>query len=290
MADGDAPAEQPLRVPYATLDHKKTFHRLVSDALRDSALVLTVSECTRRDLLTWFQVPEEKVVTTWQAVPHMPDLPAGVDPALALRPYGLEPGRYVLFVGNIEPKKNLVALAQAMSMLGDDLPLVVVGRKAWLYEEQLEQMESVLGLATNRRSSARERLLLLDWVPTPTLRVLYTHAACLAFPSVYEGFGLPPLEAMRHDCPVVCSDNSSLPEVCADAALYFDPDQPDDILARIETVLGDEDERKRMVAEGRRRVAHFSPERYAERLGAAYARIPEGRLAEGGAAGNGRAG
>lgn len=257
----------PLRLPYTTLDNKQFFYRLVRDTLRDSELVLTVSECSKQDILAFYDIPEERIAVTYQSLPSQPIKINKRQSLPLLKSYGLVPGQYVLFVGNIEPKKNLAVLIKAMSMLQQDIPLVVVGRKAWLWEEQLQAAERYLG----RDKSKRFRIL--DYVPSPVLNALYSHALCLAFPSLYEGFGLPALEAMRHGCPVICSNVSSLPEVCAEAALYTNPHDPDELHEHIESLIEDVCLRARLIEAGYTRVEHFSPERYAERLSAAYGKI-----------------
>lgn len=257
----------PLRLPYTTLDNKQFFYRLMRDALRDSDLVLTVSECSKQDILTFYDIPEERVVVTYQSLPAKKASSDKRQSFSLLKNYGLTPGRYVLFVGNIEPKKNLATLIKAMSLLQNDLPLVVVGRKAWLWEEQLQAAQRYFG------SIESERLRLLDYVPSAVLSALYSQALCTAFPSLYEGFGLPALEAMSHGCPVICSNASSLPEVCGEAALYMDPHDPDGLYAHIESLQEDVCLRARLIEAGYRRVEYFSPERYAERLSAAYSQI-----------------
>lgn len=257
----------PLRLPYTTLDNKQFFYRLVRDALRDSDLVLTVSECSKRDILAFYDIPEERVVVTYQSLSLKKVSTHQRQSFSVLKSYGLTPGQYVLFVGNIEPKKNLATLIKAMSMLQHDLPLVVVGRKAWLWEEQLQMAKRYFG------GSEAKRLRILDYVPSGVLSTLYSHALCMAFPSLYEGFGLPALEAMSHGCPVISSNASSLPEVCGEAALYMEPHDSDGLYAHIESLLEDVCLRARLIEAGYRRVEYFSPERYAERLSTAYSQI-----------------
>ncbi|MGR6035715.1 MAG: glycosyltransferase family 4 protein [Candidatus Nitrosoglobus sp.] len=257
----------PLRLPYTTLDNKKFFYRLVRDALRDSELVLTISESSKQDILAFYDIPEDRIVVTYQALPPKLVAVNKRQSFSLLKSYGLTPGRYVLFVGNIEPKKNLATLIKAMSMLQHEIPLVVVGRKAWLWEEQLEAVKRYLG------GTKSKRFQILDYVPSAVLNTLYSHALCLAFPSLYEGFGLPPLEAMRHGCPVICSNVSSLPEVCGEAALYIDPYDPDGLYEHIESLIEDVRLRAQLIEAGYNRVEHFSLDRYTDRLCAAYSKI-----------------
>lgn len=257
----------PLRLPYATLDDKQFFYRLVNAALRDSELVLTVSECTRNDILNLFDVDPAKVIVTWQALPTLDYTINDHFVKSLLAQHKLEPQKFLLFVGNIEPKKNISGLIHAASLLPEDMPLVIVGRKAWLWEEQLETATHFFG------KHAPRRVRVLGYMPTEVVQTLYQNALCLVFPSMYEGFGLPPLEAMRQGCPVVTSNVSSLPEVCGDAALYFDPHEPNEIRHAVEQLLNDAALRARLVEAGYRRVEHFDAVHYANRLRDAYGRV-----------------
>ena len=252
----------PLRLPQTTLDDKRYFHRLIKGSLKASDLVLTVSENSKRDLVNLYGVPDEKIAVTWQSIPPQRSFGEALG-ASTLRAHRLTAGEYVLFVGNIEPKKNLPALIRAMAALPGDLPLVVVGSKAWLWEEAMRDGPRYLG----------KRFRHLDYLPATDLPILYRHARLMVFPSVYEGFGLPPLEAMANGCAVACSKLTSLPEVCGPAAVYFDPYDPEDIRAAIERVVNDDELRKDLINQGRERAAHFSAAAYAERLAAAYARV-----------------
>lgn len=259
----------PLRLPYTTLDDKKFFFHLARKALQQSDLVLTVSECSKRDLLRFFDIPEDKIVVTYQSITFLRHEPDERREGNILRRYGLDANRYILFVGNIEPKKNLSALIKAVGSLAEcDLPLVVVGRKGWLWKDELAPAKSYFG-----REDLRARFRLLSYVPSADLKALYANAFCFVFPSLYEGFGLPPLEAMAHGCPVICSNTASLPEVCGDAALYVDPHDPDTIRGQIETLLESPQTRDDLIKRGFVRLEYFSPKRYAERLASAYARV-----------------
>ncbi|HZJ71645.1 MAG TPA: glycosyltransferase family 1 protein, partial [Planctomycetota bacterium] len=182
--------------------------------------------------------------------------------------HGLRPREYVLYVGNVDPRKNLGVLFQAMSAVPHDLPLVIAGRKSDRWDQEIEAAQAHLGVYDQRR--LRRRLRLLDYVPAALLQVLYRNALCLVMPSLYEGFGLPVLEAMRYDCPVVSADRTSLPEIAGDAALYFDPESPYELSARILSLVEDESRRPAMIRAGREQAERFSPEAYAARVGAAY--------------------
>ncbi|MGI9013122.1 MAG: glycosyltransferase family 4 protein [Phycisphaerales bacterium] len=257
----------PLRLPYTTLDDKKSFFNLAKDAIERSKMVLTVSECTKRDIVKFFNTDPQRIAVTYQSVAFKPYVADEGVERVVMKRYGLEPGRYLLFVGTIEPKKNVAAIIRAAAMLDDDLTLVVAGRKGWLWEDELEPAEHLF------RKKQSKRFKLLDYVPEMDLPALYANAFCLVFPSLYEGFGLPPLEAMAHGCPVIASNTSSLPEVCGDAALLIDPHEPATIRTAIERLRDEPRLRKTLIDRGYQRVEFFSPRNYAERLRSAYQRV-----------------
>jgi glycosyltransferase involved in cell wall biosynthesis len=254
----------PLRLPHTTLDQKATIADLVRSAIASSKLLITISECTKRDLIDFFGVPPEKIAVTYQPIALDPAPPTDKRLAQVLRYYELQRGNYILFVGAIEPKKNLSRLLRAMAMIETDLPLVVAGGKGWLVEQELAPLE--------KHPALRQRVRFLDYVPSDELSALYAGARCLAFPSLYEGFGLPPLEAMNFGCPVLTSNVASLPEVCGDAALYADPYKPTDIADQLACLIDDANLRTRLIQAGYERAKAFSPENYQKRLHDAYAR------------------
>jgi glycosyltransferase involved in cell wall biosynthesis len=254
----------PLKLPWATLDDKRFFYRTVRHALARSALVVADSESAKNDIVDTFRVAPERVEVLYGAVgPPSAALPEE-EVARLLRLYGLRPYRYLLFVGAIQPRKNLGRLCQALAYLECKVPLVVVGAKGWLWEEELRYA---------RRLRARKRVRLLDHVPTAHLRALYSGALAFTFPSLYEGFGLPPLEAMAHGCPVLCANTSSLPEVCGDAALYADPYRVGDLAEKIDALLRDESLRRELVQKGKERVQRFSLASYRRRLVEVYSKV-----------------
>jgi glycosyltransferase involved in cell wall biosynthesis len=204
----------PLRLPWATLDDKRLTYHLVRRMLELSDVTVADSECTKKDLVDIFRVKPESVEVVYPALPSPePEAPAEVQRE-RLAGLGLTPGGYMLCVGNIEPRKNIARLLEAVSRLNAEIPLVLVGSKAWLWEDSLRMMPDL------RR---RRKVLHFGYLSSRNLQDLYRQARFLVFPSLYEGFGLPALEAMALGCPVIASNTSSLPEVCGAAALYVDP-------------------------------------------------------------------
>jgi glycosyltransferase involved in cell wall biosynthesis len=163
---------------------------------------------------------------------------------------------YILFVGTIQPRKNIAKLIEAVSLLKEkQVQLVVVGKKGWLWEEIL---------AAPEKFKIADRVKFLDFVTNEDLPILYKNALCFVLPSLYEGFGLPVLEAMKFGCPTVISNVSSLPEVGGDASLYFDPQSVDDIAEKLDKVISDEKLRAEMTEKGYNQVKKFSWEKTAK--------------------------
>jgi glycosyltransferase involved in cell wall biosynthesis len=251
----------PLKVPFTTLDVKANFYHLFKWACHHADLILAVSEQTKKDIIEIYGVEESKVKVTWQSIKTISRHNDEQFDQKYLSSNRIEKEKYVLFVGNIEPKKNIKSLITAMSFVDENVKLVIVGKKAWLWKDQLKNLKKYL---------SKSRVQFMNFVDDDELAVLYRNASCLVFPSLYEGFGLPVLEAMQYDCPVICSGITSLPEVAGDAALYIDPYDYKDIRDKINAVISDPQLRDDMRVKGRKRVEFFSPENYAERLKSAY--------------------
>lgn len=258
----------PLRLPYTTPDNKSEFARRVRQAVKQSDLVITVSETSKRDLVELLGADPAKIAVTFQPSDLEPlsEAEQAGAPGLLNR-YGLQPGRYALWVGAIEPKKNLRRLIDAFLETDAPTPLAIVGGRGWMWERVIGNIDSVLGKA------ARERLRFLGYVPREDLRRLHAGAQMFLFPSIYEGFGLPVLDAMRAGVPVLASTGGSLPEICGEAAVLADPFDGASIRAGIERLMSDSDLRSRLAALGRTRAGKFSFASYVERLGCAYSRL-----------------
>lgn len=269
----------PLRLPYTTLDNKKYFYRLLTTLARTADHIVTVSEYSRRDIIEHLGVDERRVTNTYQAVDIPPDLLVRQDEDVARdleTLFELEFGRYFLFYGAIEPKKNISRLVDAYAASGSKLPLVVVGSGGWQNSADLRKIknERFNSFRIDGNTVRRERQVRrLEYLPRSQLITLIRGARALLFPSIYEGFGLPVIEAMALGTPVVTSNVSSLPEIAGDAALLVDPYSLDTMAQAIRTMEADADLRKALSERGRKRAKVFSPTAYDERLKQLYDKL-----------------
>jgi glycosyltransferase involved in cell wall biosynthesis len=246
------------------------FRALIGRTIGRSDRVITDSEYSRRDILERFPVPEEKV-TVIPLAPH-PRFRAvddtGGDDSIRRR-YAL-PRRYVLFVGVFEPRKNIPLLVDAFVSfrrrfeVGDDFQLALVGGAGYRGEEIAKEI---------RNRGLEPAVRLLGYVPDEDLPALYRQADLLVVPSMYEGFGLPALEAMACGAPVLAADRSSLPEVVGPSGRLFAPGDPDLLADQMAQILSSDETRAEMSARGRERAALFTWEETASRTLRVYREV-----------------
>lgn len=231
---------------------EKTVPRSVARADR----LLADSAATRDDLIAHFDALPGKVDVLYCGVDprFCPDPEPGERERLLAR-YGIDDRPYVLSVGTLQPRKNYVRLMEAFDGLAVDGQLVIAGDKGWLCDD-------IFAAAEKRKGSVR----MLGFADDADLPALYRNAVLFALPSLYEGFGLPVLEAMACGTSVVCSDVSSLPEVAGDAALTVDPFDVEGLTAAMACVLEDPDLRQRMVRQGLEQASRFTWEGAARQL------------------------
>jgi len=228
--------------------------------------IITVSESSRRDILANYGVDPAKVTVVYEA-PATEFLPAPQSAVeVARRRYGL-PERFMIHVGTIEPRKNLARLVEALQQLRDEglsIPLFVVGGKGWLYDDFFRRLET---------SAVRDAVRFSGYVPSADLPILYSAATLAVMPSVYEGFGLPVLEAMACGTPMVSSHSSSLPELGGEAVRYFDPYEVEEMASAIRAVWTDGELRAEMRENGLAQAAKFSWARAAKETLATYGAV-----------------
>ncbi|MGA0602289.1 glycosyltransferase family 4 protein [Caulobacter sp. KR2-114] len=266
----------PLRLPFATLDRKAAFHDLCREILARADHVVTVSETTRRDILSTFKIAEDRITTTYQSVRPHGAASQGPDEEVERQVagvFGLPWKGYFLFFGGIEPKKNLARLIEAHLSSGVSTPLVIVGGQAWLDGDETRLLYDDLVVVRTIRDGAirrQDRIRRYDYLPPGLLVSLVRGARATLFPSLYEGFGLPVLESMQLGTPVLASTGGALPEIAGDAALLVDPYDVDAITQGLRTLDADADLRTELARRGRERALVFSPENHQRRLAAVY--------------------
>ncbi len=233
--------------------------------------ILTVSETSKHDILRRFKVSAEKITVIYNAIDERFNVRPSDEQVQRVRERYQLDQQFVLYVGNIKPHKNLERLIDAFDRLRrsgfDQLRLLIIGDEISKYP--------ALRRAVHRHK-LHKFVRFLGFVPIETLAVLYRLAAAFVFPSLYEGFGLPPLEAMASGTPVVTSSVSSLPEVVGDAALLVDPYDPEAIAEGMRRVLTDPQLRATLCARGRARVQQYSWQQSIERVHEIYFEILQG--------------
>ncbi len=266
----------PLRLPYTTLDNKRYYYRLIRGCLRAGDHVCTVSDTSRRDITDLFPISGDRVTNTYQsfAPPRQALEESDAEVADQVRGlFGLHPRGYFLFFGAIEPKKNVGRMIEAYLTSGLSTPLVIVGARSWKSEAET-QLLSPSGTMGARRMGAEakggSRILQLDYLPISMLMTLVRGAKAVLFPSLYEGFGLPVLEAMALGTPTLTSTEGSLPEVAGDASVPVQPYDVRSIAEGMRRLDGDAGLRTELSARGLVQADRFSMARYQDRVAAMY--------------------
>ncbi len=228
-------------------------------ALKKSAHVTAVSTNTKRDIINKFHYDESKISTIF------------CSGSSAFRPLKKEtlkpfahktnlPAKFFLAVGTIEPRKNYKRLIKAFAALSKVAPnyhLIIVGKNGWQFEEVYEEI---------RKNYLGKKVHTLGYISEPSLIKLYNLATALVFPSLYEGFGIPPLEAMQCGCPVIASNTSSIPEVVGDAGLLITPENPESIAKAMHKLIKDDELRANLESQGLIQARKFSWELSAKKL------------------------
>jgi glycosyltransferase involved in cell wall biosynthesis len=246
---------------------RKQLQITVRRSAREAAQVIALSEYARHDIINSYHVSPEKVSVVPLAAPACFQPVRNEEELQRVRQtYGIE-NDYILSVGAIQPRKNLSRLVAAYSRLRRAKPagklpkLVLVGKCAWLYDETLRTIKEL---------EVSDSVILTGYVPDKDLPALYSGAVCFVYPSYFEGFGLPPLEAMKCGAPVIVGDRTSLPEVVGDAGLLVDPFDVGALAAAIEKVINDSDLRGALSVKGLERAKLFDWRQTAQQTLAIY--------------------
>jgi len=266
----------PLRLPYTTLDNKRKYFRLVSKIAESADHIITVSQCSKNDIINILGIPDKKITNTYQSV-SIPDKYANKPSEIVQREvegtFGLEYKNYFLFWGSIEPKKNIGRIIEGYLSSGVKTPLVIVGAQAWKSEDELkllydDNIKSLVHIGNETR--VQTKVVQLSYAPFPLLVSLIKGAKATIFPSLYEGFGLPVLESMLLGTPVISSATASIPEVAGDAAILVNPYDTREIAEAIRTLDSDQDMRELLTKKGFSQAALFSEDAYKKRLSEVY--------------------
>lgn len=244
---------------------KDIIHRMVvRHAAKKSKHIIATSEFTKQDIVDTLNIDKKKITSIYQA--PFGDKHWELTDKSVLDQYGIEKD-YVIYVGAAYPHKNLENLLKAWQLFeeqyGDEYHLVLVGTDNYFYRR----------LKESDLFKKSKNIIHTGFVSDEELTSLYAWASLYVFPSLYEGFGLPPFEAIKHDIPVVSSNASCLPEVLGDAALYFDPENPAHICDVMRTALHDSDIQMQLLENGRIRRVQFSSREFAEKTRGIYEKV-----------------
>jgi len=222
-------------------------------SVEKSQKIICVSQTTKKDLMKFYNTPEEKITVIYNGFEK--NLVSSLDSA---RDYVEAGNKYILFVGTLQPRKNISTLIKAFGLFQQKYPdfkLVIVGKKGWLYENILNEIAT---------TDFKDKIILTNFVSDAELINYYKNAFCYVLPSFYEGFGIPVLEAMNYNCPVICSYTSSLPEIAGDAALYFDPESLQELAEKLFLLKENKEIKKELIKKGKERLRKFSWEKCGE--------------------------
>ena len=235
--------------------------------VKKAARIIATSEATKGDLMRYLGIPDERISVVYGGIDHAMFRPSA-------HPSGFE-YPYILFVGSEHPRKNLATLLRAFKRLKEqtqfkDLKLVKVGKaggKEVEFRKQTMEVISSLNLDSE--------VTFTEFIPVEDLRTCYCGAECFVLPSLYEGFGFPPLEAMACGCPVITSDSSSLPEVVGDAAIKVSPYDVEGLASALEKILSNREFRESLIRKGLKQAARFSWEQTAKGTLEGYQEVEE---------------
>lgn len=227
---------------------------VIKSALQNSRQIISVSNFTKQDIIEQFGVAPEKIVVIYEGVANLAKgrdslFVAKLDEEQTLSRHRLG-GDFLLYIGNAYPHKNLESLLVVFKNIHQSYPglkLVLVGKIDYFYS-RVKCLAEELGLFSQENKDSA--VIFPGYVPDIDLEILYKNARAYVFPSLYEGFGLPPLEAMAKSCPVVCSNVSSLPEILGDSAFYFNPSDQSDMEEKIKKILKDDSLRSNLIELG----------------------------------------
>jgi glycosyltransferase involved in cell wall biosynthesis len=261
----------PLNYPGLTSSKLKRYERAHELAFDASELILCVSQRTAEDVQAWFNIPDEKIMVTHQCVDIDKELIDSNAKGLAFyleKNFSLSVGGYFVFYGAIEPKKNIDRIVAAHRNSETTKPLLLIGANGWMSDRAIRAINSEKAISSI--GSKKGRVLTLGYLPREDLLKVVQGAKALVFPSLYEGFGLPVLEAMTLGTPVITSKMGGLAEVAGDACLTVDPLSIGSIATGIDLLDKDDSVCKDLKRRGLIQAEKFSPKKYHEKIDIAY--------------------
>jgi glycosyltransferase involved in cell wall biosynthesis len=244
----------------------KTYTKRVKRCLQWTDLVLTISESSKKDIIEYLQVPPQKVYVTPLASRYHLDYLSWQNIPILEQQVNYDFSKpYLLFVSTIEPRKNINTIITAFNFLKQKYKiahqLILIGKKGWNYEPIFAAIES---------SYCKHEIHHLDYLSDELVALFYSKADVFVYPSHYEGFGLPVLEAMTLGAPVISANTSSIPEVTGDAAILIDPNEPIELAEAILKIISDSQFSQELINKGKERAKLFSWERTAKETLKAY--------------------
>lgn len=250
-----------LRHPewYPIID-RNIYYKKFRYACKHADAVVAVSEQTKKDVIYYFNIPEEKIKVIYQSCGYQFASHAADQDKKQFRERRDLPERFILYVGTIEERKNLLTLVKALIKV-QDISLVVIGRKKKYFEEVNTFINAY---------RLQNRIIYPENVGAEELKLYYQNASVFVYPSIYEGFGIPVIEALSSGTPVITSTSSALPEAGGTGALYINPDDAEDLAQKINRVLGDTVLREKLIRDGYEHVKKFDPKDTASQMMSLY--------------------
>lgn len=247
-----------LRYPqYYHFIDRKIYTYKFRKACENADKIIAISECTKRDIIQYFHIPNDKIEVVYQGCDPVFEQSVGNEKKEEVRSKYHLPTRYILNVGSIEERKNALLIAQALQQLPQDIHLVIVGRRT-PYTEKIERFANENGLTS--------RVHILHNVPFEDLPAIYQSAEVFAYPSYFEGFGIPIIEALHSGIPVVAATGSCLEEAGGPDSMYVNPDSADEASRAFEEILSNPEKKKLMIEKGKEFVKRFAEKKQANQI------------------------
>lgn len=255
-------------VLYPEIVEQKTMNRIkkgIEYSINRADKIITVSESSKNDIVKYLNVPENKIDVVYNGVEYNKFAKSyNEEDNLRIREKYKLPKNYILYMGTLEPRKNIESIVEAFKLFNEksdlkekNFKLVIAGKKGWLFESIFNLVETL---------KLQDDVIFTDYIDEVDKPIIYQMARLFVFPSIYEGFGIPVLEAMAASVPVITSNVSSLPEVAGDAAILVEPKDVKSIAENMHKILSDNDLRDKLICKGHIQAKKFTWEASAEKL------------------------